>query len=122
MHIQELREAQERSCQRMRVKHARTHVIKVLAIGDVVLVAIPKEDRPSSLSPLRFIGVIMDIRHEHSFQIQTSYGIIERWFTQNDLQTLPGRMRPDDLDSLIAQTIVNLRTAAFKDAEALGVR
>lgn len=68
-------------------KYARQNLVEALTVGNAVSVA-AKRDRPLFLPPARVIRVIITIKHCNRSQIRTDCGIIERWCTYDDLQTI----------------------------------
>lgn len=63
------------SRQKMIAKHSRQHRIEIFAPGDLVSLAVPREDRAST-DPLRLLCRVLKVKYNKSHQLQCQHGIL----------------------------------------------
>lgn len=69
-------------------KHSRQKRVEAFLPGDLVSLAVPRLDRAST-NPSRLLGKVIAVKHRKSYQLQSPYGILDRWFPTNQLLRVP---------------------------------
>jgi hypothetical protein len=59
--------------------------VRIWNVGDIVLVKVPLQDRPSSSEPSKLEARIIEVRARRLYKLQTVYGIINRMYAARSL-------------------------------------
>jgi hypothetical protein len=69
-------------------RHSKSHHIEVFTTGDIVALKLPRGTR-TSIDMRRVFGRVLSMPHEHKYEIQTEWGVIDRLFLVKELVRVP---------------------------------
>lgn len=86
--IAQVQDFQEGVRTRMKQKYSRNHKVVIFQPEDIVTLRIPKEDRAATDNH-RVVVMIKSIPHEGRHEIQTRFGVLDRFYPTGELNIIP---------------------------------
>ena len=105
---------------KLAARHNRRYKARSFEIGAVVTVKIPKKERATSIDDRRMYAKMVG-KKRNTYQLQTKYGILARWYHTRDLAPVaPALAKHLDIPNI--QREVTLRQAAIHTTSATFTR